>query len=199
MLLLGCVLFQYWLVVNAIQSLHQPLQPIHELKTVVDFRGGIAYKYRGKNNLIATRQMNHSMEMQFDLRVHFEYQNTSVLQWIPILFFQGESVQMTIYVNECGQFGIMHYDPDLDRIQHHERLILVDLFRIPESLDTNKYQNFNIKIVNKERVRLRINDCVINQYIEREICRSGESLNVWLDRAGFRVKASIRNLLIRAR
>lgn len=68
------------------------------METVIDRRGDGLYKYRGRNRIIATISMNHSMEIQFDLKLQLGDDKTQIMEKMPILFFECESAKMNIYV-----------------------------------------------------------------------------------------------------
>ena len=206
--LLHSIIYGYWLGSDACQTLENlqyPLSRIHGLETVVDLRGDGTYKYRGRNHLITSLEMNHTMEIQFELKLQFVNHETRFLQKIPILFFHGDTVKMTIYLNEKGQFGIMHFNRNLDQSGYWKRLLSTNLFFIPEKAadpiigNPDGYQHFTIQLINRETIIVGINGYVIRRQIDRDICPVGESMNVWLDREGFKVKGAIHDLVIRAR
>lgn len=186
------------------QSIHlapQSVQPefaaMHGLERVIDLRGDGPYKFREKNYLIGTLTMNNSMEIQFDLRLGFVNKNTSSTRNIPILFFEGEAtVNLVLYLNEHGRFGIMHYD----RNSNWKYLIETAVFQVLESKSSFflPVQHFKIQITSRDKIIIAINGNVITKAIHEEICPDGELMRVWLDGAGFKAKASINELVIRA-
>lgn len=187
---------------SALNALHSPrysLPPMIGLDTVVDLRGEEAYKYRARNRLVATMRMNETMEIQFKLKVQFLDRTSAFLQWISILFFEGATVKMTIYLNERGQFGILHYDRDLDQTGSWKRMLLVDLSLIPQEIDEDRYRHFSITILNDYRIWLSVDGYVNTSEIDRDICPVDDVMYVWLDSKGFKVEGSIKDLVIRAR
>lgn len=175
-----------------------------DLKTVLDLRGDVVYKYRGNDHLATTLPLNNSMEIQFDLKLQFVNKDTPFLEKIPILFFESNTVKMTIYLNERGQFGIMHYHRDLDRSGYWKRLLLTNMFFIPAQAavpiigNPAAFQHYTIQMINNDSILLVINGYVIKQKIDRELWPAGEVMNVWMDRKGFKVKGFIYALVIKA-
>lgn len=177
-----------------IETPQYPIVRLHGegLLTVVDRRGDCAGHSR-----IATLTMNHTIGIQFDLKWQLGDDKAQSLKKIRIMSFENQSVQLTIYVTELGQFGIMHYNRNLHQSQIWKRLVLISLSLVPKAENADGYQRFAIKIINKHMIEIEINGFVVRRNLEREICPAGEVMNVWLDRDGFKMNGAIRDPIIR--
>ena len=187
---------------NSIHLAPQSVQPqfaqMHGLETVIDLRGDGPYKFREKNNLIGTVTMNSTMEIQFDLRLGFVNKNTSSSRNIPILFIEGRTtVNLILYLNEKGRFGIMHYHRTSS---DWKCLIETSIFLLSESRNSFflPVQHVKIQITSRDKIVIAVNGNVVTKAINRELCPEGEVMNVWLDGTGFKAKASVAELVIRA-
>lgn len=180
------------ILINYFSEIYSSPNKSDALKTVVDLRGQFPYQTNGTNYRIATMPPFTKLLLEFDFKVRTVQKGFIRTH---ILCFESRSMRLTLYLDGWGQFGIFHYDEQLDYFSQDKPLLIVNLVTLPISA-TRDFNHFALAIQDNHRVSLQIDGHQFYKQIDRKMCPQDETVNVWMDMQEFRAGGAIKNLVI---
>lgn len=187
--ILFCVLILVCLprITQALSKTKNPL-----METIVDLRDQSPYEYKQTNHQIGVVSKFSAMQITFDLDVNMKERD---FMKIPLLSFRGQTTELIFYLNGWDEFGIMHRDSRLDGLVEYTKLLDGNLFVVPR-IPGHPYRRYYITILDGAKVTVNVDGYSICRRINRQICLQNETMDVWLDRSGFKISGTIGYLLI---
>ena len=89
-----------------------------QIETIIDSRNQPPYQYSNENHQICTMSPFQSITIDFDLRI----KNIALFRGTHILLFESSTCRLTFYLNGFGEFGIVHYNAELDGLDEQQLL-----------------------------------------------------------------------------
>lgn len=178
-------------------SVNEDRQTTNRLYTVVDRRIFPPYKFRQVDNTAATMKDINKVDIEFYLKL-------SNLGNHPILIIESNNTRMSLIINECLDFSIIHENHNIGKRRTKERLLSANIRFLGQHTakpllgNAHGYTRFHIQIIDQHSVYAQINGVAIHSTIEHELFPINEPFNIRIDGPEFPMGGSIKCLYIRA-